>query len=86
MMLLRRLLLQARLKHRSSRDVPGPRDCPGFAESGQGIRRARLRPATQAGFQREGTLRRAAWANGDFADEVILGLLASEWTVNEPAR
>jgi RimJ/RimL family protein N-acetyltransferase len=42
---------------------------------------AMIRAATQAGFVPEGTLRRAAWVNGAFADEVILGLLATEWTV-----
>ena len=26
-----------------------------------------------------GELRKAGWVNGDFADEVILGLLASDW-------
>jgi RimJ/RimL family protein N-acetyltransferase len=36
--------------------------------------------ATRAGFTREGVLRRSAWVSGDFADEVILGLLAAEWT------
>lgn len=40
---------------------------------------AMIRAATQAGFSREGVLRRAAWVNGDFADEVVLGQLASEW-------
>jgi RimJ/RimL family protein N-acetyltransferase len=43
---------------------------------------AMIRAATQAGFVPEGTLRRAAWVSGDFADEVILGLLASEWHAN----
>ena len=38
--------------------------------------------ATQVGFAREGILRHSAWVNGDFADEVILGLLASEWDAN----
>lgn len=37
-----------------------------------------IRVAEQAGFQREGTLRRSAWVNGAFADEVILGLVAGE--------
>ncbi|WP_349260346.1 GNAT family protein [Actinocrinis sp.] len=41
---------------------------------------AMIRAATRAGFVREGTLRSAAWANGEFLDEVILGLLASEWS------
>jgi RimJ/RimL family protein N-acetyltransferase len=40
---------------------------------------AMIRAATRAGFVREGTLRRAAWVNGEFADEVILGLLAADW-------
>jgi hypothetical protein len=46
---------------------------------------AMIRAATQAGFVTEATLRRSAWVNGDFVDEVILGLLASEWTrTSEP--
>ncbi len=36
--------------------------------------------ATRAGFAREGVLRGAAWVNGEFVDELILGLLADEWT------
>jgi RimJ/RimL family protein N-acetyltransferase len=40
---------------------------------------AMIAAAIRAGFVREGTLRRAAWVDGEFADEVILGLLASEW-------
>jgi RimJ/RimL family protein N-acetyltransferase len=40
---------------------------------------AMIRAATQAGFVSEGTLRRSAWVNGDFLDEVVLGLLATEW-------
>jgi RimJ/RimL family protein N-acetyltransferase len=39
---------------------------------------AMIRAANQAGFVLEGTLRRAAWVNGEFLDEVILGLLAPE--------
>jgi RimJ/RimL family protein N-acetyltransferase len=41
-----------------------------------------IRAATQAGFTREGTLRRAAWVNGEFLDEVVLGQLATEWHPN----
>ena len=41
---------------------------------------AMIQAAGRAGFTREGTLRRAAWVDGEFADEVILGLLAAEWT------
>jgi RimJ/RimL family protein N-acetyltransferase len=40
---------------------------------------AMIRAATRAGFVPEGRLRRTAWVNGDFADEVILGLLAADW-------
>lgn len=43
---------------------------------------AMIRAAMQVGFAREGILRRSAWVNRDFADEVILGLLASEWDAN----
>jgi RimJ/RimL family protein N-acetyltransferase len=43
---------------------------------------AMIRAATRTGFVSEGTLRRAAWVNGAFADEVILGLLATEWDTN----
>lgn len=35
-----------------------------------------IRAASRAGFVHEGTLRRAAWVNGEFADEVILDMLA----------
>ena len=40
---------------------------------------AMIQAASRAGFAREGTLRRSAWVNGNFADVVILGLLATEW-------
>lgn len=40
---------------------------------------AMIAAASRAGFAREGTLRHSAWVNGDFTDEVILGLLATEW-------
>jgi RimJ/RimL family protein N-acetyltransferase len=43
---------------------------------------AMLRAATRAGFTREGVLRRAAWVDGAFLDEVILGQLADEWSRN----
>ncbi|MET8247524.1 GNAT family protein [Streptomyces sp. NPDC005202] len=36
--------------------------------------------AKHAGFTIEGTLRRSAWVYGAFADLVVLGLLAHEWT------
>ena len=41
---------------------------------------AMLRTAERVGFVREGVLRRAAWVNGDFVDEVLLGMLADEWS------
>jgi RimJ/RimL family protein N-acetyltransferase len=40
---------------------------------------AMIQAASRAGFAREGTLRDSAWVNGNFADVVILGLLATEW-------
>lgn len=40
---------------------------------------AMINAAKRAGFVQEGNLRRSAWVNGEFADEVILGLLADEW-------
>ncbi|MCU1685878.1 MAG: family acetyltransferase [Amycolatopsis sp.] len=38
-----------------------------------------IRASTKSGFVLEGTRRLAAWVNGEFVDEVFLGLLASEW-------
>jgi len=40
---------------------------------------AMIRAASRAGFVKEGRLRRSAWVDGDFADEVIMGMLATEW-------
>ena len=40
---------------------------------------AMIRAASRAGFVPEGRLSRSAWVNGDFADEVILGMLATNW-------
>ena len=40
---------------------------------------AMIGAATRAGFVLEGTLRQCAWVDGGFADEVILGQLATEW-------
>jgi RimJ/RimL family protein N-acetyltransferase len=44
-----------------------------------GDNHAMLRTAERAGFVREGVLRRAAWVNGEFLDEVVFGLLDEEW-------
>jgi RimJ/RimL family protein N-acetyltransferase len=40
---------------------------------------AMIRAAEHAGFVLEGTLRESAWVSGEFADEVVLGLLAHAW-------
>ncbi|MBV9383737.1 MAG: GNAT family N-acetyltransferase [Streptosporangiaceae bacterium] len=48
------------------------------------VNSAMITAATRAGFVPEGTLRRAAWVDGQFADEVILGLLAAEWRTAVP--
>jgi len=40
---------------------------------------AMIGAARRAGFEIEGTLRRAAWVEGRFLDEVVLGLLAEDW-------
>ena len=40
---------------------------------------AMIAVAARAGFSAEGTLRGAAWVDGEFLDEVVLGQLASEW-------
>jgi RimJ/RimL family protein N-acetyltransferase len=47
---------------------------------------AMIRVATELGFVREGLLRRSAWVTGDFIDEVILGLLATEWPSEASVR
>jgi len=46
---------------------------------------AMIGAATRAGFALEGTLRQFAWVNGSFADEVILGQLATEWLPAGPS-
>ncbi|MGW4378970.1 GNAT family N-acetyltransferase [Kitasatospora sp. NPDC004531] len=38
-----------------------------------------LATATTAGFTHEGTLRRAAWTYGGYADQAVLGLLVDDW-------
>jgi RimJ/RimL family protein N-acetyltransferase len=40
---------------------------------------AMINSAKRNGFVHEGTLRRCSWMDGEFTDEVILGLLAAEW-------
>ncbi|MFD9129696.1 GNAT family N-acetyltransferase [Kitasatospora sp. NPDC059571] len=46
---------------------------------------AMLRSAERNGFVREGVLRSAAWVMGEFLDEVLLGLLARDWTAGPSA-
>jgi Acetyltransferases, including N-acetylases of ribosomal proteins len=43
---------------------------------------AMIAAAVRVGFMPEGTLRRSAWVDGAFADEVVLGLLATEWAAD----
>jgi RimJ/RimL family protein N-acetyltransferase len=38
-----------------------------------------IRTALRCGFVREGTTRGSAWLEGEFVDEVILGMLDTEW-------
>lgn len=40
--------------------------------------------ALRAGFTREGLLRKSAWADGSFLDEIIFGLLDDEWRSVQP--
>lgn len=40
---------------------------------------AMRRAAQRAGFEHEGTLRKAAWVSGEYLDEVVYGVLANEW-------
>jgi RimJ/RimL family protein N-acetyltransferase len=47
---------------------------------------AMIRAATKAGFVREGEFRESAWVYGAFADEVVLGLLASDWQLSGRTR
>ncbi|MEV7418343.1 GNAT family protein [Streptomyces sp. NPDC089919] len=47
---------------------------------------AMIRAAEKAGFVREGVRRRAGWVYGQWKDEVILGLLAEDWTEVPEAR
>ncbi|GAB3580628.1 hypothetical protein GCM10027579_07560 [Calidifontibacter terrae] len=39
---------------------------------------AMLAAATRLGYQREGRLRDAAWANGAFADQILMSILATD--------
>lgn len=42
---------------------------------------AMIRAAERAGFRHDGTLRSAAWVDGEFLDDVVYGLLAADWAV-----
>lgn len=46
---------------------------------------AMITAATKVGFRWEGTLRSSAWVYGGFADTVVLGLLADEWSPDPSA-
>jgi RimJ/RimL family protein N-acetyltransferase len=46
---------------------------------------AMIRAAERNGFTREGAIRGSAWVMGDFADDLVLGLLAREWSERQPA-
>src|SRR5919108_2826938 len=46
---------------------------------------AMIHAAERAGFVAEGRRRGAAWVDGNFADEVILGMLAAEWAAHRNA-
>jgi RimJ/RimL family protein N-acetyltransferase len=41
---------------------------------------AMIRIAQRVGFRREAVHRHASWVMGEFLDELVLGLLAREWT------
>lgn len=41
---------------------------------------AMIESAVRVGFREEGVHREAVWVAGDFQDEVVLGMLASEWS------
>jgi RimJ/RimL family protein N-acetyltransferase len=41
---------------------------------------AMIAAAGRAGFTREGTIRGSSWVNGEWADDVIFGLLDTEFT------
>jgi RimJ/RimL family protein N-acetyltransferase len=42
---------------------------------------AMIKSAEHVGFTREGVNRHAAWVNGEFLDEVVLGMLSDQWTM-----
>ena len=46
---------------------------------------AMLGAARAAGFRTEGAIRSAAWVDGAFHNELVLGLLAAEWRDARPA-
>src|SRR6201999_275447 len=41
---------------------------------------AMIRIAQRVGFRREAVHRHASWVMGEFLDDLVLGLLAREWT------
>ena len=43
------------------------------------VNEAMIRTAVSVGYREEGRLREKAWVTGGFCDELVFGLLASEW-------
>ena len=41
---------------------------------------AMIAAAERVGYRREGQLRGSAWVDGQFLDELILGILAVDWS------
>jgi len=47
---------------------------------------AMIRTAARCGFVHEGTTRRSGWVDGEFVDEVVMGMLDNEWhAAQQPA-
>jgi RimJ/RimL family protein N-acetyltransferase len=46
---------------------------------------AMIKAAERVGFTREGVIRESVWVMGEFADDLILGLLAGEWSEQQHA-
>ena len=62
----------------------GSAACTGCRSAGAPPTLCRSGRPRRPGFAREGVLRRRAWADGEFTDEVVLGQLAEEWRERNP--